>query len=392
MKFPVCKKTNLLGSSVIFMAALVGGVATAGEFDRWGAHDVPVVIMLGQSNTDGRAVYSFNNNDAAEVARIHPGSGQPCSVTASPTCAALDLRKIYMDGGKIAGGLGSSSLEFTRSSERIALGDILNKRSSWNSTAVNPNSIVRIYVSRFSANDSPSGKMVIMQPRITDPADGHYALNEVVGNTSWNTKDIFGPEVGLAVKWRTNTNSRPLYIIKFAVGGTAINSNGTPYKHWGLASNGVPLAGSLTRPAENIIEDAVAAIRSQGKVPRLVGIYWGQGESDRNDTDYATSLRKLMSRLRYSTGVSNAQFFIQTIYSGDDNSTNVHDQQVSVCSADSNCNLVSVNDFASSKDNFLKYPSNSAEAVHYTAHGEMLIGARLFGKVLSNVPDAGFMK
>ena len=388
------KKAKVLISSIISATVLIGSssVAVADGFDRWGANDVPVVIMLGQSNTDGRAVYSFNNNDAVAVDRIHPGSGKPCSVTADPTCGILDLRKIYLDRGKIAGGLNNSSIEFTRSTERSAIGDILSKRLDWNSTANNPNSIVRTYISRFHKNDNPSGKMATMQPRVADPADGNYTLNEVIANGTWNNKEVFGPEIGLAVKWRSNVGARPLYIIKFAVGGTAINSNGTPYKHWGLASTGVPLAGSLIRPAENVINDAVAAIRSQGKVPRLVGIYWGQGEADRNNTNYATSLKNLMERLRSSTGVSNAQFFIQSIYTGDDNSNNIHDQQVSACSADSNCSLISVNDYAGSKDTFLKYPSISAESVHYTAHGEMLIGARLFGKVMGNLPNAGFMK
>lgn len=385
-------KTSIVVAAALSVAVLASGPANADGFDRWGANDVPVVIMLGQSNTDGRAVYSFNNNDASEVARIHPGHGQPCSTTASPTCADLDLRKIYVDHGKVAGGLKNPNLEFTNPSEQSAIGNILKRESYWNSTAHNPYNVVRTYVSKFNNNDTPAGKMVIMQPRVNDPADGNYALNEVVGNASWSRKDIFGPEVGLAVKWRTNTSRHPLYIIKFAVGGTAIDSNGLAYRHWGLDNNGVPLTGSLMRPAENIIHDAIADIRAQGKVPRLVGIYWGQGEADRNDTDYATSLRKLMSRLRYSTGVSNAQFFIQTIYSGDNNSINIYNQQVSACTGDSNCSLISVNDFANSKGVFLKYPSTGTEAVHYTAHGEMLIGARLFGKVIEKIPTAGFMR
>lgn len=383
--------------SVLVTASLASSDARAEGFDRWGANDVPVVIMLGQSNTDGRAVYAFEKpgaNAGEELKRIHPGGDKPCSISASPKCEVLDLRSIYIDDGKIAGGLHNAQLEFTGAAERAAIGNILKKETDWNSTQDNPKNIVRIYRSHFSRNDHPSGKMVIMQPRITDPDDTRYAFNEVNGNGLWSTKDIFGPEIGLAIKWRTNakTANRPLIIIKFAVGGTSIDDNGTAYQHWGLRADGVPLAGSLMRPAESVIDDAVAALRAQGKVPRLVGIYWGQGENDRNDSDYSASLKRLMARLRKSTGVSNAQFFIQTIYSGDSNFKNIHAQQIDTCTNDINCTLLSVNDFVSSKDAYLKYPPIGSEQVHYTAHGEMLIGARLFAMLYQNLPTAYAMR
>lgn len=83
-----------------------------------------------------------------------------------------------------------------------------------------------------------------------------------------NTEDFFGPEVGIAEKIE---QEKTTYIIKASFSGSClqteyIDSKGKTYKYYDRFSA--------------FIEQQLKTLGSQGKHPRLRGMFWMQGESD----------------------------------------------------------------------------------------------------------------
>ena len=392
------------------------------DLDDWDDDEVPVMILLGQSNTDGRAVYSFSRGDDKTEARrmAYPAGASsgvyPCSITATseaPACDQLDLISISKNKGRIADGLGRPELEFSGETERKLLEMMLMDDSDWNMRASSgADNRVKVFVSPIAINAGTSKQIMnaidgsfdkvtddflrqtnsktegwweLMQPlRSNTSASPAHLMNAMVGSPAWNGREIFGPEIGLALKWRATIKNRPLFIIKVAVGGSSF-SDGEAYKHWSDQSN------NLWDMSHKIIDTAVASLYQKGLKPRLVGIYWGQGESDRSGKhadQYHNNLIHLMDRVRSDLNVSDVKFFIQQLYESQEPGQRVvRTAQEDVCKADSNCLLLSVDSFKDRQSKWLKYPDES-QAVHYTAHGQMLLGADLFYNLHSLMRDA----
>ena len=82
----------------------------------------------------------------------------------------------------------------------------------------------------------------------------------------------FGPELGLAEYLANNFPDEKFYIIKYAKGGSILETE------WYNAKNDavLPLLFGLT----GAVEEGLAAIEAEGLTPKIVGFVWNQGESD----------------------------------------------------------------------------------------------------------------
>ncbi|UJD87707.1 sialate O-acetylesterase [Rahnella aquatilis] len=122
-----------------------------------------------------------------------------------------------------------------------------------------------------------------------------------------------GPELATAYLWATQIYPeihKPLHIIKCAIGGTLL-ANGTtdPDTNWS------DTAGQIWELAHiYTIRPAITQLLCDGKKPRLIGIYWGQGEQDGTDTkwssQYENNLRHLLDNMRNELGFSSAPVMI----------------------------------------------------------------------------------
>ena len=107
--------------------------------------------------------------------------------------------------------------------------------------------------------------------------------NSIVGNnTSDGFVDVklgqgtsqghFGPELGLAEYLSEQYPDETFYIIKYAKGGSILDSE------WYNAKRGQPL--ELLLGMTNYVNDALALLEAEGLTPKIVAMLWNQGESD----------------------------------------------------------------------------------------------------------------
>ena len=82
----------------------------------------------------------------------------------------------------------------------------------------------------------------------------------------------FGPELGLAEYLATNFPEEQFYIIKYAMGGSILET-----QWYNAATGGV---GELLTGFTNFVNKGLAELESQGLTPKIIGFVWNQGESD----------------------------------------------------------------------------------------------------------------
>jgi hypothetical protein len=142
----------------------------------------------------------------------------------------------------------------------------------------------------------------------TTATDGTFALLEAGVNSNYNdvidavgVQALFGAEItyyyGLKTYWRG-----PVYMVKYAVGGTALAVSSTTHD-WNIASN------DLYPNLKNRVLACIAQLQALGYTPYVRQIHWFQGESD-TDTQvkadaYATNLTNFISTLRTDIGAAN---------------------------------------------------------------------------------------
>ncbi len=82
----------------------------------------------------------------------------------------------------------------------------------------------------------------------------------------------FGPELGIAEYLATNYPDERFYIIKYAKGGSILETE------WYNAESGI--AGYLLTELVDFVNDGLDQIEAQGLTPKIIGMVWNQGESD----------------------------------------------------------------------------------------------------------------
>ena len=93
-----------------------------------------------------------------------------------------------------------------------------------------------------------------------------------------NDKSVFGPEVGIAEIVNKKNYKKPIFIIKYTFGGTALRDVWmSPRSGW---------AGVLYRGMVNYVNDKMTALKNMGCQPVLKAICWMQGESDSDKDSY----------------------------------------------------------------------------------------------------------
>ncbi len=86
------------------------------------------------------------------------------------------------------------------------------------------------------------------------------------------TPEFFGPELGIAEYLATNFPDEKFYIIKYAKGGSILDTE------WYSAKTGTPL--TLLEGFTSFVSNGLAQLEAQGLTPKIVGFVWNQGESD----------------------------------------------------------------------------------------------------------------
>ncbi|MBF9140861.1 IPT/TIG domain-containing protein [Hymenobacter properus] len=113
-----------------------------------------------------------------------------------------------------------------------------------------------------------------------------------VNNLSWTLPgdhQCYGPELGIAQAWEDLNATEVLYLYKFARSGV------------GIAYFDPANTQSYYPQIRTEINEAKAALASQGLTPNVVGVSWNQGESDAGDTAYAAKAQALEDGLLADT-------------------------------------------------------------------------------------------
>lgn len=195
-----------------------------------------------------------------------------------------------------------------------------------------------------------------------------------------------GPEFGIATKWVDEvygSNPTPLYIIKCAVGGTSIYPNATSVdNNWSNAADQLRELAIV-----NIINPAIRDLKSQGLNPKIIGLVWGQGESDADNStsanSYESNLRSMLDDIISRCGMSGVRVLGMGLsdYDGGEDWTTVKSAQDAVYNSSTaydNSRLI-VTDSSTDLQPLNRYPTGvGAGDIHYTSIGCMNLGERYF--------------
>lgn len=141
----------------------------------------------------------------------------------------------------------------------------------------------------------------------------------VLGRTQVSSRITdFGPELGLALELATVDS--PVYLIKYHASGMPLHHGWDGGKWVGGAphpgrrnffpgqSSDDPTTGTLYDAMRQRFIAGLQHLRDQGLEPQIAGFCWMQGEQDSKEQEsaqsYATSLRRLRSRLQEDLGLA----------------------------------------------------------------------------------------
>ncbi len=126
--------------------------------------------------------------------------------------------------------------------------------------------------------------------RIWKVVGGNFeALAGGVNGRTVTTSAWCGPELTLARSLSATGNT--IYLVKLAVGQTALGPTPGPTNEWGVE------AGELYALLQSEIGHACMALVLQGLTPRVRGICMMQGESDATDESWATGYQSRLASL-----------------------------------------------------------------------------------------------
>lgn len=260
----LCIATLLFANSSI----LIGGEEDLALADN----EVPVFITIGQSNADAwGAPWNFDYdelnlyNDQRFPHRM--GSVIKTFYDNGQDSLKIFYRAMVMNGDAAAADLTTGYGE---------TGSLINKtwiKLNYQSDLANNKATMTSLGGSGTATDAAQYTRSMEAPL------GYYWVN---GNKTTHGKKL------------------SLYIIKGAAGGSSIASWTGNGKNWVYFR-------------DNLYKAAIEKLVAEGKKPRLVGIYWMQGEFNLGDASYDNKLTVLASQIRSELGFPNAKLFVGAI-------------------------------------------------------------------------------
>lgn len=195
-----------------------------------------------------------------------------------------------------------------------------------------------------------------------------------------NTKDLFGPEVGLAEVLSEAYPDEEIYIIKSTYSG-------------GGLTNGVyhPGAGEAFLALKTWVRESLDILKEEGKDPEIVAFCWMQGESDaifvseKETKQYYKVEKSFLSKLRNSfaeDSIEGGFFFIDATI----NSSGVWPNHKTINNAKARLSLYSARNILLDTNAYGivsdMEPHGGPDRAHYDADSELRLG-QLFGKAIA---------
>jgi hypothetical protein len=241
---------------------------------------------------------------------------------------------------------------------------------------------VDVYLLAGQSNMVGFGQTVSLEPRLRVAQDDVWlywsgqpvwqGLQPASAYTSTSHR-YFGPEVPMGRALADAHPDRAIYLIKHAVGGTALHDFWYP----GETTND-PSAGEGYTVWWDTVEAGLAALTADGQEPVVRGMVWMQGESDAISAEtaaaYATNLEHLIARVRADTGVADLPFVTAQIDCRGlcDHRDVVNAAMVSVAGTDPAVHTFGTEDCG-------RYPT---DGWHYQGPGVRAIGERFAARLL----------
>lgn len=301
--------------------------------------DVPVFIILGQSNADGSAMFNQDIDERLESWYTSDANNgkmkiwyRSVKVENQKSNALGEAARWAVDGDTVDVAPGWLDLWYCNE----------NKRGR---TAMN-------MIHGYGTYSTGSG---------TDCAQGRRGIEGSFGQT-----------------FATLMPGSELYILKLGVSGSFISSwaNAFDDVNWKYFYN-------------NIYEPAILNLVQSGKRPRLAGVWWMQGcaDSAKSKEYYMKSLMRLMYRINECLGFKNAPVYIGHIVKPGESqvtpsgsvqfSQNVRDAQDAVASMYETVEIVDTKNYS------LQYEPNFNGYIHYDHAGMVALGNDLAKRIIA---------
>lgn len=216
-------------------------------------NEVPIFITIGQSNADGSAFASIEEDRRLAAWYDNPDTNP-------------GLMKIWYRSCYIVNQPDGARWVFDGTVEDVAPG----------------------WLDLYYRNDNLNGKTM---------------MNMIHGNGTWSeaAANRRGMEGEFGMHFQQAFPSTGLYVIKLGCSGSSIES-------WASASD----SHNWDYFYEKIYKPAVNDLLEKGKIPRLAGIWWMQGEGNRKDNKehYLALLKQLVVKCRTVLGFPDAHIYI----------------------------------------------------------------------------------
>lgn len=185
------------------------------------------------------------------------------------------------------------------------------------------------------------------------------------GFSTFNTGNLFGPEVSFGHRLHEMFPNDDIYLIKYSKGGTSLEED------WNPDGSGAHY-NTFKATANTALQDLVGA----GLSPEVVGMIWMQGERDAQFANmasaYAANLTNLISTVRNDFSEPDMQFVvgrITTHYGVDNGNALVRAAQETVPGLVGNASWIDTDDLQRSGG-------------HYGAVGQIDLGIRYAGEIV----------